>query len=851
MHWTIPLKTFVCAVLLARVAHAEPRQVIDLSGSWQITEGSMDEVPTEFGHKVPVPGLVDLAEPPFDAVGAVPEDPRDRGTRPADPKRQAFWYRTTFTIEGPVPSVAQLKLYKAKFGTRVFLNGRLLGDHAPNFTPAYFSLLPHVLGNGQENELIIRIGASPSAGLPAVPWGFDFEKIRYVPGIYDRVELILADTPHVVNVQTVPDLPGRLVRAVVEVANASDEAVNVQLNGTVREWKSGREVGNRSHAAIRIDAHGNRKFDMTMPISGCHLWSPEDPFLYTLEIDTGTDVHTTRFGMRSFSTDPKTGRVILNGKPYFMRGSNVCIFRFFEDEARGAKPWDEAWVRKLHRRFKDMHWNSLRYCIGFPPERWYEIADEEGFLIQDEFPIWYSWNFWPEEITASQLVTEWTEWMRDRWNHPCVVIWDAQNETGDTPALAEAIELARPLDLSHRPWDNGWATPQAPGDVSEYHPYRANRPGFRLDLFAGETGVPNNGPKAPRPPYIINEYGWLWLNRDGTLPKLTVNVYKNLVGESATIEQRRICYARTLAAMTEFWRCRRKCAGVLHFCGLGYSRTDGYTSDNFLDVQELNYEPHFYKYVRDAFAPVGVMVDFWEGKLPLEGNQLRVPVVVINDLYEPWQGKLTLALVSETRPVWSGQRELTVQALGQQTVPFTVEVPDRLGKYQLVAELHNGVGEVVQSLRDFERVPPNQAVGRPATASSVVYAENAARFAVDGRLDTRWSSEFSDPQWIMVDLGETKSIHGAVLHWERAAAKAFALQVSDDGEQWTTVYETDRGDGGVDDIRFEPVQTRWVRMLGTKRMTEWGYSLWEIVIYWGKTTLNPTVARRSSVRLLG
>ena len=35
-----------------------------------------------------------------------------------------------------------------------------------------------------------------------------------------------------------------------------------------------------------------------------------------------------------------------------------------------------------------MHWNSIRYCIGFPPELWYDIADEEGFLIQDEFPIW-------------------------------------------------------------------------------------------------------------------------------------------------------------------------------------------------------------------------------------------------------------------------------------------------------------------------------------------------------------------------------------------------------------------------------------------------------------------------------
>ncbi len=708
MRWTLPLTMCFFVLLLTRIASCAPRQVIDLSGVWQIAEGSMDEIPTKFTHKARVPGLADLATPPFDDVGAVPKDHRDPATRPADPKRQAFWYRTTFAVKGPVPPVAQLKLYKAKYGTHVLLNGRLLGDHAPNFTPAFFNLRPHMLGNGQQNELVIRIGASPAAGMPGSSWGFDFAKLRYIPGIYDRVELILADTPHVVNVQTVPDLPGRSIRAVVEVANASDNAVSVQLHAKVREWKSGRDAGSRRSIPIRIEAHGKHPFDMTIPIPGCHLWSPEDPFLYTLEIDTGADAHTTRFGMRSFATDPQTGRVILNGRPYFMRGSNVCIFRFFEDKSRMGKPWDEAWVRKLHRRFKDMYWNSLRYCIGFPPEKWYEIADEEGFLIQDEFPIWYGRDFWPAEITAGHLAAEWTEWMRDRWNHPCVVIWDAQNETGDTPVLAKAIALARPLDLSHRPWDNGWGTPQASGDVSEYHPYRARKRTFNLEQFAKETGVPNNGPKIPRPPYIINEYGWLWLNRDGSPNTLTIDVYKNLVGENATVQQRRLYYARTLAAMTEFWRCRRKCAGVLHFCGLDNSRTsDDFcpTSDNFLDLEKLNFEHYFYKYVRDAFAPVGLMIDFWKGKLPLKGNQLRVPVVVINDRYKPWKGTLTLTLTSETGRHWSGQRELTVRPLGQQSVPFTVDVPARIGNYRLVARLHAPGSEDIQSLRDFTRLP--------------------------------------------------------------------------------------------------------------------------------------------------
>ncbi|HEX41339.1 MAG TPA: hypothetical protein ENN81_04675, partial [Phycisphaerales bacterium] len=69
---------------------------------------------------------------------------------------------------------------------------------------------------------------------------------------------------------------------------------------------------------------------------------------------------------------------------------------------------------------------------------------------------------------------------------------------------------------------------------------------------------------------------------------------------------------RYLAALTEFWRAHRRCAGVLHFCGLGYSRPGfeerplgGATSDHFIDLEKLEFEPMFEQYVRDAFAPVG------------------------------------------------------------------------------------------------------------------------------------------------------------------------------------------------------------------------------------------------------
>ena len=186
-----------------------------------------------------------------------------------------------------------------------------------------------------------------------------------------------------------------------------------------------------------------------------------------------------------------------------MRGTNVCAYRFFEDPTRGDRPWREEWVRRLHKAFRSMHWNSIRYCIGFPPEIWYRVADEEGFLIQDEFPIWYGGQ-WPKELTTEALVPEYREWMRERWNHPCVVIWDAQNESV-TDQIGPAIRMLRKLDLSGRPWDNGWSAADAAGDVYEAHPYAFSDPNFRLSAFAtlpGRPGAPAHLTGNPAHQYV-------------------------------------------------------------------------------------------------------------------------------------------------------------------------------------------------------------------------------------------------------------------------------------------------------------------------------------------------------------
>jgi hypothetical protein len=106
-----------------------------------------------------------------------------------------------------------------------------------------------------------------------------------------------------------------------------------------------------------------------------------------------------------------------------------------------------------------------------------------------------------------------------------------------------------------------------------------------------------------------------------------------------------------------------------------------------------------------------------------------------------------------------------------------------------------------------------------------------AAYAVDGKPETRWSSEFSDPQWISVDLGKVERIGRVVLQWEGAYGKTYTLEVSTDGEKWTEVRRREAGKGGTEDIKFDPVEARWVRLNGTRRGTEFGYSLWELKVF--------------------
>ena len=126
----------------------------------------------------------------------------------------------------------------------------------------------------------------------------------------------------------------------------------------------------------------------------------------------------------------------------------------------------------------------------------------------------------------------------------------------------------------------------------------------------------------------------------------------------------------------------------------------------------------------------------------------------------------------------------------------------------------------------------NLALERPVTASSTEPNGEGPEAVVDGETATRWSSAWGlDPQWVAIDLGKSVAIRRVKLAWEAAYGKSYRIQVSDDALHWTDIYQTTEGHGGTENLTGLNGQGRYVRLYGTARATQWGYSLYEFKVY--------------------
>lgn len=165
-------------------------------------------------------------------------------------------------------------------------------------------------------------------------------------------------------------------------------------------------------------------------------------------------------------------------------------------------------------------------------------------------------------------------------------------------------------------------------------------------------------------------------------------------------------------------------------------------------------------------------------------------------------------------------------------------------------EFYSGV--TIKPVQEQEPRPrTNLALKQPAVGSSSDGSVDTSSWAFDGNFTTRFGSKRGvDPGWLYVDLGESKRINEVRLYWEAAYGKSYQIQVSDDAENWTNVFSTTNGKGALETIRFTEANARYVRMYGTVRATQYGYSIWEFEVYGPEVLADSITLDKSKLDML-
>jgi beta-glucosidase len=238
----------------------------------------------------------------------------------------------------------------------------------------------------------------------------------------------------------------------------------------------------------------------------------------------------------------------------------------------------------------------------------------------------------------------------------------------------------------------------------------------------------------------------------------------------------------------------------------------------------------------------------WVPRYPVEGDSViflaRVinegtgpsPAGVIHNVSFRINGQLYSRSTDFDQSIPAGGSALLAANTGENGIPTwpavtgNYRVEALVDEQNIIPECREDNNRLSDTMTVITRPPLNLALHKPVTTSSVENTGLEGDKAVDGFYGTRWSSQFSDPQFIYVNLGGEYDIGKVILHWETAYGKTYLIQTSLDSLNWTAVGGVASGNGGIDVIPVS-ARARFVRMYGLKRGTEWGYSLYEFEVY--------------------
>jgi hypothetical protein len=383
------------------------------------------------------------------------------------------WYRTLFTL--PFAWSGQkilLHLDAVTWQAHVYVNGQSVGVHSGGYDAITYDITPYLTGAGQQ-ELIVQVwspednGSQPRGKQTLYPGGIMYTSAS---GLWQSAWLEPVATSGVQNFVMIPDIDNSRLRLTVNTYSSAGVTVYATA---------------LSNSIPVATVHGSPGTELDIPITNADLWTPDNPFLYNLQVSVvvgaaTNDSVTSYFGMRKISTNFAGGvdRIYLNNQPIFGMGP---LDQGYWPDGIYTAPTDDALKFDLQIT-KALGYNTIRKHEKVEPQRWYYWADTLGLMIWQDMPTCNSYTGAanPPVIDPAQFAAELSALVTNHWNSPSIIMWDVfnenQGEAGSSDGSGQAstaslVGLVKSLDASRLVNQASGGAYFGVGDVFDNHNY--------------------------------------------------------------------------------------------------------------------------------------------------------------------------------------------------------------------------------------------------------------------------------------------------------------------------------------------------------------------------------------------
>lgn len=739
-----------------------------------------------------------------------------------------FWYRGEF--DTPALSDGELLWLNFEGINRkgeIYLNGNRLGLLDGFMDRGKFDITGLVNKNGRNVLVVLAYWVGlpvPNHASPTYISSASWDWMPYVPGLLSGItdDVYLSTSREVSMVDPwirtkVPNKDKGLIELQVELSNNTPTEQTGVLKGIIRpgniEFSKEIKIGGGIQKPFRIEPKDFKQLEIDNP----KLWWPNgygDPNLYTCDLTYTvngkiSDSKKITFGIKEYSYErvDDVFRIKVNGVPVYAKGGNWGMSEYML-RCRG-----EEYDLKV-RLHKEMNYNIIRNWIGSTTDdEFYDACDKYGIMVWDDFWLNSHKNL-PDDVQAFNNNA--IEKIKRLRNHPCIAVWCGENEGYPLAPLNDWLRG----NVEHFDAGDRWYQDISNNDgLSGSGPWGNFHPNWyfsKYPMMYGFKGKPGWGFRTEIGTAVFTTFesfrkfmpkeSW-WPRNDmwdkhffgpqaaNASPDKYVGMITENYGKPEGIEdfcrKAQLLNIESNKAMYEGWQHHmwNDASGIMTWMSQSaYPSFVWQTYDYYYDLTGA------YWGVKKACEHVHIQWSYAD-------NSVKVINTTLND----------------------------VKGLTAKATVYNLNGKE-MKKYEQRVDA-DAKANSVTDLFFMNFVTDNIAYQKKVMASSRSIDAEEAGAVTDGSDGSRWVSNYNDNEWIYVDLGERQEIGNITLKWEDAHAQAYKLQVSDDAAEWKDVYQNNNSKGKNEEIKIKPVMARYVKMLGLKRATEWGYSLYEFEVY--------------------